>query len=183
MPSPLIALSFRCSRIGIAIACVLALAACSGSVGSATPAATTPPPDQASSPPAGTAAPTDSVPLDAPPAAAMFVEGGDPVAGQLGTYVWGDGGSDSPWLPGAPITVGVGERAAVTFTPGVSVASWRARFLPSTADGPDRAAALGAGAGEPTFGAPPVGSWTVVVDVVFAGGLGDAMYYWLVTVG
>ena len=34
-----------------------------------------------------------------PPAASIAVEGGDPVTGQLGTFTWGDGGSDSPWLP------------------------------------------------------------------------------------
>src|SRR3954452_7640141 len=40
---------------------------------------------------------------DTPPEATLAVEGGDPVAGKLGTYIWADGGSDSPWLPGAPI--------------------------------------------------------------------------------
>ena len=37
-----------------------------------------------------------------PPAATLAVEGGDPVAGQLGSFTWNGGGSDSPWLPGAP---------------------------------------------------------------------------------
>ena len=49
-----------------------------------------------------------------PPAAALAVEGGDPVTGQLGTFTWGDGGSDSPWLPGAPIAVGTGEQLTVS---------------------------------------------------------------------
>ena len=49
-----------------------------------------------------------------PPAASLAVEGGDPVTGQLGTFTWGDGGSDSPWLPGAPIAVGTGEQLTVT---------------------------------------------------------------------
>ena len=35
-----------------------------------------------------------------PPAATLAAEGGDPVAGQLGSYTWAGGGSDSPWLPG-----------------------------------------------------------------------------------
>ena len=42
-----------------------------------------------------------------PPVASIGVEGGDPVVGQLGTYAWAGGGSSSPWLPGAPIAVGV----------------------------------------------------------------------------
>ena len=33
------------------------------------------------------------------------------MAGALGSFTWGDGGSDSPWLPGAPIAVGVGRAA------------------------------------------------------------------------
>ena len=49
-----------------------------------------------------------------PPAATLAVEGGDPVTGQLGTFTWGDGGSDSPWLPGSPIAVGTGEHLTVS---------------------------------------------------------------------
>ncbi|MEA2610414.1 MAG: hypothetical protein QOG32_140 [Chloroflexota bacterium] len=48
-----------------------------------------------------------------PPDAALAAEGGDPVIGQLGSFTWGAGGSDSPWLPGAPLVVGVGERLRV----------------------------------------------------------------------
>ena len=56
-----------------------------------------------------------------PPAASLAVEGGDPVVGQLGSFTWGDGGSDSPWLPGAPIPVGAGERLTVAIADGVGV--------------------------------------------------------------
>ena len=57
---------------------------------------------------------TASLSTTEPPAASLAVEGGDPVTGQLGTFTWGDGGSDSPWLPGSPIAVGTGERLTVS---------------------------------------------------------------------
>jgi hypothetical protein len=113
-----------------------------------------------------------------PPAGRLRAEGGDAVTGQLGSYIWGDGGSDSPWLPGAFIAVGAGEPLSVSFDPAVEVASWRARYVPSSADGPDGATALGEGPAEPAFTAPSAGSWTVEVHVTFAAELGDANYFW-----
>ena len=97
-------------------------------------------------------------------------------------YTWGDGGSDSPWLPGAPISVGTGEPLSLTFDPGVAAESWRARSVPSSAEGPDGASLIGEGAGTPTFTAPRAGSWTVEIRVVFAEGSGDASYFWLLDV-
>jgi hypothetical protein len=119
---------------------------------------------------------------DRPPDARLAAEGGDSVVGQLGSYTWADGGSDSPWLPGAPITVGVGEPLTIGFEPPVGVDSWGARVVPSTADGPDGAAILDQGAGPPAFAIPAAGSWTVEVRVVFADGAGDASYFWKVEV-
>ena len=99
-----------------------------------------------------------------------------------GTFTWGDGGSDSPWLPGAPIAVGTGEQLTVTIGDGVGVATWSARRVPAgTTDG---SGAVGLGTDGPpiAFGAPETGSWSVQVTVDFDGGLGSASYYWLVTV-
>jgi hypothetical protein len=110
-------------------------------------------------------------------------EGGDPVVGSLGSYAWGNAGSDSPWLRGAPIRVGAGEPMTVAVADDVPVASWRARYAPSSASDPAGATALGAGVGLPTFAAPPDGSWTVEVHVTFAEGLGDATYFWRLEVG
>ena len=124
------------------------------------------------------AATSPSRPADGPPAALLAAEGGDAVAGQLGTYAWGDGGSDSPWLPGSPIAVGAGEPLSVTVEPARPVAAWRARSVPSGADGPDGATLLGEGAGTPAFAAPPDGSWTIEVHVTYAEGAGDASYFW-----
>jgi hypothetical protein len=169
----------RWSRLLLA---VLAVAACS-SAGALPPAETAPevpttPPKSSDPSPTASPSPPQIVVRDGPPAAQLLAEGGDPVTGQLGTYTWGDGGSDSPWLPGAPIAVGAGEPLSMTFQPTIAVASWRARSLPSSADGPDGARLLAEGAGHPAFAAPAAGSWTVEVHVAFDGGEGDASYFW-----
>jgi hypothetical protein len=140
------------------------------SVPSATPAAPTP------SPSAATPSSTE------PPAATLGVEGGDPVAGQLGSFTWNGAGSDSPWLPGSPIAVGNGERLTVVLADGAAVADWSARRVAAgTTDG---TGAVGLGNGGPpvTFAAPPAGHWSVQVTVRFAGGIGSATYYWAITV-
>ena len=125
---------------------------------------------------------TASAAATEPPAATLAVEGGDTVAGQLGTFIWGDGGSDSPWLPGSPVSVGTGERLTVALSDGVGVATWSAKRVP--AGSTDGSGAVGLGTGGPpiAFGAPGTGSWSVQVTVDFDGGLGSASYYWLVTV-
>lgn len=123
----------------------------------------------------------ETMPAD-PPVAALAAEGGDSTDGQLGTYAWGDGGSDSPWLRGARIAVGSGEPIIVTLRPATNVTSWSARSVPSTADGPAGAAVLGEGTGQPRFTAPGPGTWTVEVQVVFADGLGSASYFWKLAV-
>jgi hypothetical protein len=117
-----------------------------------------------------------------PPVAALAAEGGDTADGQLGTYAWGDGGSDSPWLRGARIAVGSGEPIIVTLRPATNVTSWSARSVPSTADGPAGATVLGKGTGQPRFTAPGPGTWTVEVHVVFADGRGNASYFWQLAV-
>jgi hypothetical protein len=129
-----------------------------------------------------TAAPTGSPAGAAPPDATLAVEGGDPVVGQLGTFTWGDGGSDSPWLPGSPVRVGTGERATVTLSGGVRVASWTARWVPTgTLDG-SGAAGLGSGGAPIAFTVPGPGRWSVQVDVRYADDLGSGTYYWQLTV-
>ena len=110
-------------------------------------------------------------------------EGGDPVAGSLGSFTWGDGGSDSPWLPGASITVGAGESLTVRLPDDAPVQDWVAkRVAAGTLDGAG-AISLANGAAAPiTFRAPAPGAWSVQVDVTFGDDLGSAAYYWAVTV-
>lgn len=154
----------------------MAIAACGGA------APSVPPTDAGTASPV-TAAPEGPVPgVDGPPLAVVAVDGGDPVVGQLGTYTWGDTGSDAPWLPGAPIAVGVGEVLSLTLEPAVAIESWTASRVPAGSDGPAGALTLGRGTGRASFGVPPPGEWTVVVIVVFADGRGQANYAWAVHV-
>lgn len=138
-------------------------------------------PSATAAPTASAAAPTGPSSAEPPPAS-LAVEGGDPVDGQLGSFTWAGGGSDSPWLPGAPLTVGSGERLTVSVADGLGVDGWSASRVPSgTANGVG-AVALGSGAAPVTFAAPDPGSWSVQVTLRFAGDLGSATYYWQVTV-
>ncbi len=115
---------------------------------------------------------------DAPPDAVLAADGGDPVTGQLGTFVWFDTASDAPWLPGAPLRVGAGEPLTLQLVPEGRIASWEARYVPAAAQGPEGANALGQGAGNIAFGAPEPGDWTVEVSIRFGGGAGEAHYFW-----
>jgi hypothetical protein len=114
-----------------------------------------------------------------PPSASLAAEGGDPVTGQLGSFTWGDGGSDSPWLPGARLTVGRAEPLTVSIADGVATSDWSARRVPGGTKDGSGAVAIGSGTTGPiTFIAPGPGSWSVQVTVGFAGDLGTASYYW-----
>lgn len=163
----------------ITVLVLAAVAACAGSVTPSSPAPSpSAPAAQSPSPSTLTPSATAKAPLGGPPAAQLAAEGGDPVTGQLGTYVWRNEGSDSPWLPGAPISVGASEPLTLTFDRAISIESWRARMVRSDATGPGGASQLGQGAGDPRFGAPGPGSWTVEVHVVFEANAGDASYFW-----
>ena len=159
--------------VGLVLACG-PVAAPGGPIAvAATPAGT------ASPTPAATDGPSPTIPgRDSPPDALLAAEGGDPVAGQLGTYVWLETGSDSPWLPGARLAVGAGEPLTISLVPDGEVRAWAARYVPAAAGGPEGATTLGEGAGSPRFDAPGPGAWTVEVFVGFAPGVGDARYFW-----
>ncbi|HEV8281487.1 MAG TPA: hypothetical protein VGQ02_06490 [Candidatus Limnocylindrales bacterium] len=182
MPGPSRPPSLRSTSLALVLVVV---AACSTTVGPTAPA--TPPsplvatvvPSTMPPSPSGSASRTIGA---GPPVAALTVEGGDPIDGQLGTYVWGDGGSDGPWLPGARMAVGSGEPMTVSFRPDATIAAWSARSVPATVDGPADATPLGQGSGRPRFTAPEPGRWTVEVHVVFANAAGSASYFWLLAV-
>ena len=133
-------------------------------------------------PPAPPATPTPPSPSlagrDAPPDAVLAAEGGDPVTGQLGTYVWFGTGTDAPWLTGAPLTVGGGEPLHLNVVPEGAIATWQVRDLPAGAGGLEEARIIAKGTGTPAFDAPGPGTWTVEVTLDFSGGAGRAAYFW-----
>lgn len=176
-------------RLWLAVLGSIVLAACAlqgpgstvgpppaGSAGSPAPVE-----QPAPSPEPGSPGTPDGAGPGGPPTAALSVEGGDPVDGQLGTYTWGDGGSDSPWLPGSPILVGAGEPLRIAFEPAVVPSTWTARVVPAGADGPGGATILADGNGLPTFAAPGAGRYTLVVEIEVLG-LGTAHYAWALDV-
>jgi hypothetical protein len=136
---------------------------------------TTPEPSVTSDPPAAS--------LGEPPAATMAAEGGDAVAGSLGSFLWGDGGSDSPWLPGAPVAIGAGESLTVTLPGDIPVTDWVTRRIAAGSLDGSGAVSLGSGHAAPImFAAPAPGAWSVQVAVTFGDDLGAATYYWAATV-
>jgi hypothetical protein len=139
----------------------------------------TPPSTTSSAPSSPPAPPSPSLAgRDAPPDALLGADGGDPVTGQLGTYVWFGTGSDAPWLTGAPLTVGSGEPLSLRLEPEGRIAVWEVRDLPAAAGGPEEARTIAKGTGAPAFEAPGSGTWTVEVTLEFAGGAGRAAYFW-----
>ncbi len=165
--------------------------AVSGSPTTAPPAATASvDPGPTASPTTGSDAPGGPSPTVGvgaePPAASLSAEGGDPVAGQLGSFTWIGGGSDSPWLPGTPLSIGAGERLTASLAGGVAVDTWSARSAPAGSSDGTGAVGLGDGSadgGSPIAFAPPAkGRWSVQLTVGFADELGSATYYWQVIV-
>jgi hypothetical protein len=112
-----------------------------------------------------------------PPDASLAAEGGDAVVGQLGSYTWADGGSDSPWLPGAPIAVGAGEPLSVTLADGTPVGAWTAVRAPADQANGAGAVEAGEGSGVIAFSVGAPGRWTVAVTIAFVAG-GSATWYW-----
>ena len=161
--------STRGSLAAMLAIAVLAVGCTSGGVSgspASTPPAASPSATPAGSPGLATESPTQTAAessgarspgpsSDAPPSASLAVEGGDPVVGQLGSFTWNGGGSDSPWLPGSPIGVGAGERLTVSIAGDPGVGEWTARrATPGSLDGAG-AVGLGQGTAAISFGVPP----------------------------
>lgn len=172
----------RSTSTGVVVLAAAALVAACGPGVTASPpqtgAAATPGPSPSAAsatPPASAVASSSTSAL--PPDAALAAEGGDPVVGQLGTFTWDGGGSDSPWLPGAPIAVGAGEPLSVTLADPTRIAAWTAVRAPGTSTSGSGAVPAGAGSGTVSFEVPVPGRWTVAVTIRFGSG-DSATWYW-----
>jgi hypothetical protein len=184
-------------RAGIAIALVTVLAACGAGGSSPRTAATSVAGTSApatvptvSGPPANpspslvdAASPSLSPLPSAPPAATLSgLAGGRPATGALGTYTWGGGGSDAPWIVGKRAgTAGSGSRLAVDLG-GLTPVGWDtawAKVRNGVAASPTGASS---GTGLPVVTAPSSGGdWTLRVTVSFGPGA-NATYYWRISV-
>ena len=148
----------------------------SGSAGPSVPPTASP---AIPTPPAGT---PPAVAGDQPPQAGLVRVDGDAVIGQLGTFLWRDGGSDSPWLPGTPVTIAAAVQLEFGLSAAVPVASWHARLGRAGVDDPSSARPIGEGSSTIVVSGPPPGRWTVELTINFGDGLGEARYYWLLDV-
>jgi hypothetical protein len=172
------------SRLIVAVFPVLVILLAGCAVQPATPNESAAAPRTAATmpPPTATVAPATGRPgIEAPPDAELSVEGGDPVTGRLGTFVWGGGGSDSPWLPGPPIRAATGETMRVTLSPDVVVSGWSGLLASAANTGGEGAVTTGSGSAVMDVTAPGAGSWTLAVTITF-GDLGSATYSWLLEV-
>jgi hypothetical protein len=149
----------------VLLGALLAIAAC----GAPQPALTPRPSPMASGDP----------PPPQPPIAVLTFPGGQPTAGDLGSYAFRGAGSDSPWLPGEPIAVPpAGALGEVFLSEPLRVASWWARVAPAgRVPGTGEVREIGAGDGAIAFELP-AGGWTLQLTVQFGDGIGDATWYW-----
>lgn len=162
----------------VALVVVLVVAGCGPAATASPTTAGTPVPSPSGATPSAVASAVGSpVTAALPPNASLAAEGGDPVVGQLGSFTWGDGGSDSPWLPGSPIAVGTGEPLLVTLGDDTAVAAWTAVRAPADSTTGSGGVAAGEGSGVIGFAIGEPGRWTVAVTIGFVAG-GSATWYW-----
>ena len=129
--------------------------------------------------------PVPTAALSEPPMALLVGDRlpGEPAVGDLGSYTWGDEGSDAPWIvsdrgafarPGTPVSI--------TFDPSVEPPAWTVRWAPITAAGAGDVASASQGTDEVTFAVPDqAGAWSLQVEARFGTGHG-ATWYWRVDV-
>jgi hypothetical protein len=137
------------------------------------------PPPVSPEPPPTSPTPTGEPLPPQPPVAVLNFPGGQPTAGDLGTYSYRGAGSDAPWLPGERVAVPpAGALAQVVLSEPLRVTSWWARVAPAgraPGIGEEREIATGEG---PIVFELPTGAWTLQLSVQFGDGIGEATWYW-----
>lgn len=154
----------------------------------ASPGPASPTPGTASPPvSADPATPTPVIPPipDSPPEVALAADGGEPIAGDLGTFSWDGLVSDAPWIVGrAGVAVAADGTLEATVAGDLQVRDWTVRWA-QVAGGQAEPVGDGAtsGLGLPiAFRPPGPGAWSVAVEVWYAD-VGRAAWYWRVNVG
>lgn len=114
-----------------------------------------------------------------PPGATLLDAGGRGVVGQVGTFAWQGVVSDSPLLPGAPVTVRTGQRLTISVV-GPRPTHWAATLFSNPGD-PASGRGYGQGVGVFSLVAPDrPGAWTLRLKIVY--GVGEVTHYWRLTV-
>jgi hypothetical protein len=131
--------------------------------------------------PAATPGATPTVALPSqPPAALLIPAGGRPTPGELGSFTWRNGGSDSPWVI---VPTGQATRPAGSYSidlePPLEPVTWIAVWAPIEHGRPGTVAGYeeGTGGGITFTGPPEPGPWSLRLDVDF-GRPGRATWYW-----
>jgi hypothetical protein len=108
---------------------------------------------------------------------------GTPQPGALGTYTWGDAGTDAPWIvPTDSTVVRAGESLTVDLEPALAPATWTARWAPVAGGSAGDVASAAEGTGAPSFAAPDTaGPWSLQLEAHFGQGH-SAAWYWRVEV-
>ncbi len=126
-------------------------------------------------------APTPDTALPALPPEAVLADASDAlVRGALGSYTWGDGGDDAPWIIVRASVAATGAGPwTLSFAPDVPVDSWTAAWAPIRSGRPGPVSGYEQGTTGPVSFIGPTGMepWTLKVEVTFARG-GSAVYYW-----
>jgi hypothetical protein len=116
-----------------------------------------------------------------PPAAILAGDSmaGEPQVASLGTYTWGDQGSDAPWIVArGGNEVKAGTPLQVSLDPSMTPASWTARWAPVAGDGVGDVASSQDGSGSPSLLAPAAtGWWSLQLEAHFGQGH-SAVWYW-----
>ena len=116
-----------------------------------------------------------------PPAALLHGEqlAGEPVVGALGTYTWGDQGTDAPWIVlSSGIEARAGTPLRVSLDPALAPLAWTARWAPVVGGAPGDVAASQEGSGAPALAAPDApGPWSLQLEARFGPGE-TATWYW-----
>jgi hypothetical protein len=124
-------------------------------------------------------------PPGGPPAALVSgpAVAGGPAAGSLGSYTWGDQGSDAPWIvPPTATSATSGTPVAIAFDPAVAATWWVARWGPIVAGRPGDVETSAEGAGPVRLLTPDAaGPWSLQVEAHFGDRRG-ATWYWRVDV-
>ncbi len=195
-------------HVGAAVAAVLITAGCTGGAppspanagssalvsappsgtGPAATAAATPPltpaPSSATAPPTAGSEPSPTqaaspAPIPAtPPVAVLGGLDGPAASGQLGSYTWGSGGSDAPWIVGEALGTATSGASLDVSLAGATPASWTAAWAEVSGGIAGSPSAGASGSGQVAVTAPAkAGDWTLRVTATFGPGH-NATYFW-----